>query len=387
MSASERAYMALDRVFTPCVGNIVVEGTGQFDLENWRKAVEIASAANPGSRLVLRGRLGWSRLVDSGITPPVRVIDAPQWSGYSPEGADFLSEPLPLREGSTCEVILLPGEPSRVIFRTHHSVMDGGGLYHWARDIFHALNHRPLIGSALGISDKQLAMSIRTHPPKHWKRAYAAPTGKSEIDEDATTWRRIHIDCHYSLLLPKIALYVAQRARQTADEQIHIALSVDMRKHIDVAPNTGNLTGFIHILVAPHSTPESIGEQIRKKLEDQEYTAQNPGTSIAVHLPLSLLVSAVRNTAAAMRKDGLFGGSAILSNIGRLDLATFTSPDFLPRNGYVIPPGSGLSPAMTMISGTENGLDIVVAMPVGLATRDRIDNFLQEMKDFLREHS
>lgn len=386
LSASERAWCAFDTLYPPAINQFVLEGTGDPDPEAWQQAVTAASEVNPGSRLVLRGRLGWSRLVDSGEAPRVRVITGSQWSGTSPEGADFLRDQLSLRTGPSCEVLLLPGTPCRVIIRTLHMVMDGGGTMHWSRDIFHALNGRPLVGSTLGVSDKDIADSIESPPPGQWQRQYPAPTGQSDNDEDTITWRRITIEGSHSRVMPKIALYVAQRARTSPQQTIHVSVPVDMRKHVDIPANTGNLTGFLHVMVEPDSTPESITQQIHDRLARQEHMTLNPGSSIAVHLPIALLAGGIRNTAATMRKDGRYGGSAILSNMGRVDLPAFTAPDFQPRAGYYIPPGTGLSPAMMIISGSDNGVEVCVGMPTGLASHGRIEEFLQGMAQFLTHY-
>lgn len=383
LSPVERVFFAFEEVNPPAINQFVLEGSGHLIPEKWQRAVELASAANPGSRLVVRGQLGWTRLVDSGVTPRVRVIHAPDWSGKDPEGADFLREPLSMHTGPSCEVVLLPGDPCRVIFRTHHTSMDGGGTLHWTRDIFHALNGRPLVGSSLGVTDTQLAKSLRTGVSRHWPRIYPSPTGKSENDEDTTTWRRIHIEGKYSMLLPKMALYVAQCARRSPEEKIHIVVPADMRKHTETPPNTGNITGFIHLLVEKDSTPESLSQAIHEQLEQREYATLSPGTAIAPYLPISLISEGLRKSAAKMRKDNQFNTSAILTNLGRLDLSAFCTPEFQPNSGFFIPPCSGVSPAMMATSGSENGLEAVVGMPTGLASGGRIDDFLQNMETFL----
>lgn len=385
VSTTERVFFAFEQVYGVAINQFVLEGSGELNPEHWQQAVAAASEANPGCRLVWRGRLGWSRLVDTGVSPRVRVIPDSNWSGNNPDNADFLCDPLSMRDGPTSEVLLLPGTPSRVIIRTHHVIMDAGGTLLWANDIFNALNGRPLVGSQLGITDIELARSLESSPPQQWQRIYPAPTGESELDEDTTTWRRISIEGSYSMLLPKIALYVAQRARTSPDEKIHINIPVDMRKRAEVENNIGNLLGYIHILVEADSTPESIAQQIRDKLEVREYAALNPGTSIALYLPVRLIAGAIRKTGVKMREDSRYAGSAILTNPGRLDLAAFTAPDFQPSTGFFVPPGSGLSPAIVAITGHERGIELVVAMPTGLASHGRIDEFLQGAEVFLKE--
>ena len=73
---------------------MVIEGSGSIDPAELQKAVKEASQANPGSRLLLKG-MPWKRKwIDSGQTPPLRVVDGTAWSGYDMNGAPFLLDRL-----------------------------------------------------------------------------------------------------------------------------------------------------------------------------------------------------------------------------------------------------------------------------------------------------
>ena len=85
LSNSTRLWLASDRVCPPCVNQPMYEGTGRFDLKRWKEAVRIASEANRGSRIVLRGMYGSEKWIDSGITPAVREVDGSDWDGLHSE--------------------------------------------------------------------------------------------------------------------------------------------------------------------------------------------------------------------------------------------------------------------------------------------------------------
>jgi len=88
LSPIERASLVLNE-FCNYNCDIVVEGHGALSVDTLRSAVERAAQANPGSRVRLRGVLGFSRWVDSGIAPEVREVQAPMWDGRSERGAGF----------------------------------------------------------------------------------------------------------------------------------------------------------------------------------------------------------------------------------------------------------------------------------------------------------
>ncbi|MFX6044756.1 hypothetical protein ABTE88_19970, partial [Acinetobacter baumannii] len=75
------------------------EGVGTVDPGRLQQAVDRAAAANPAIRVRLRGLLAFSRWVDSGQAPRVRLLPEADWDGTSERGADFLLERLDALRG------------------------------------------------------------------------------------------------------------------------------------------------------------------------------------------------------------------------------------------------------------------------------------------------
>ena len=86
MSYNDRLFAVAGKICQPGMNQFICEGDGVFDVEKWQSAVNVASAANPGSRIILKGHLNRSRWVDSGLNPPVIEVDGSGWDGMSPEG-------------------------------------------------------------------------------------------------------------------------------------------------------------------------------------------------------------------------------------------------------------------------------------------------------------
>ena len=172
---TERVYLLFDEFCPGFANQFFLEGTGVLDQAKWQKAVAIASEANPGTRLVLKGHLMFSHWVDSGVTPKVREVDGSAWDGLSPENAPaFLTESLSPWEGPTCEVVLVHGDPLRIVFKSHHAVMDGRGTLTWLEDIIRALNGMDPLGSNSRITELGMCKSFqkegRTPPPMNSSR-------------------------------------------------------------------------------------------------------------------------------------------------------------------------------------------------------------------------
>ena len=180
----ERLFIVLAELDTPFSNQMVLEGTGTLDESRWEKAVHEACEANPGSRVVYRGRSRWAKWVDTGVAVPVRSFDGSRWNAQGPEGAPFFFEPLPFKDTHSCEVVLVQGDPARVVFRSLHAVMDGRGTLFWAQDIFRALRGEPLIGTTSTMTDVEI-MSRLNYPvnlPRKPKDCLA-PTGAIDGDE------------------------------------------------------------------------------------------------------------------------------------------------------------------------------------------------------------
>src|SRR5512142_1834581 len=93
LSFNERLFVVGNKLSPPMMNQGIFEGKGVLDYGLWKKAVDAASEANPGSRLVLKGVLGSCRWVDSGINPPVIEIKDSKWSGSGWEHGPFLLKP------------------------------------------------------------------------------------------------------------------------------------------------------------------------------------------------------------------------------------------------------------------------------------------------------
>lgn len=265
VSGLERYFLAINEVYR-FNAELVVEGDGDVALEQLREAVAVASAANPGMRVRLRGVMGFSRWVDSGITPEVREISAAEWEGYSSRGAEFLEERFtPLQGGQVAHVLLVrgnpaEGKPARMVFRALHAAVDGKGLAHWTLDILRAMRGEAPEGSHNTMTDIDFARAIARDKGLTPRPAEAAPV-KSILpvspDNGAPfrfEWRCTKFDRNISNPMPKILHFLQGQA----DGDILMTVPVDYRSLRGAEAGTGNLTGYIHIPINGEDSPKSI---------------------------------------------------------------------------------------------------------------------------------
>ncbi|HPS59013.1 MAG TPA: hypothetical protein PK514_12985, partial [Spirochaetota bacterium] len=352
LSFNERFFLATDRITPPFCNQMIYEGEGTFDESKWRLALEIASKANPGSRVTLKGALSFSRWIDSGETPRLRLVDGADWSGTGDDGAPFLQEYLNPFKGPTCEVVLIKGDTPRAAFRTHHAVMDGRGTIHWAEDIFRVLRGEEPLGSDSTLTDYELAMSLnkegRFPPPQE----FIAPTGIAEGDKGGVTWRRIKLDGRYRKLLPQLSVLVAQEARRHNKGKVRLTIPVDLRQRKPGLSSTGNLTNTIYIGIPEEATAETVSKDIDWQIENLYDCRMYQRERFMNHVPISIMTRELKKIIKQKHAAGLYHNSGIISNLGKLDMKKFSGGGFMAASWFAIPPCQEIVPFFMVLAGS-----------------------------------
>ena len=377
---SERQYLIMDRLCTPFVNQPILEGTGVLDRNRWRAAVEKASAANPGTRLVLKGIPGFRRWVDSGICPPVREVDGSKWNGFDQNGAPFLQTQLPYRQGPTCEVLLIQGDPPRIAFRTLHAAIDGRGTMIWMEDIFNALRGDPLIGSTSSLPDYKVMRSFQEKTILPVPSECPGPTGSPDGNEPGFEWRRKDLPGRFSKLLPRVALLVADEVRRHSKEKVRLSVAVDLRPRVNNIRSTANLVGFIFIEILPGHTVLMIAEDISHQLSERREGMRLKYDVLNKFFPLWYMRNMMLKTVNFQYTSNRFFHTGLISNIGKMPMEKYTGGGFHATNGFWIPPPNKFLPVFVVLSGTTKGVSLTATMPGVFSTQGRIDKFMDNLE-------
>lgn len=376
-------FILLSRIDPPFSNQMVLEGAGALDLPRWEKAVAAACEANPGSRLIYKG--GWRRAkwVDAGIPTPVRVVDGAPWSGDGPDGAPFLFDPLPFKHSHSCEVLLVQGHPPRVVIRTLHATMDGGGTIFWAYDIFRALRGEPLVGSACTLTDMELLSGLNYPPRKRQKhRKCLAPTGAMDGDGDGFVWQRTRVPGKYSKLLPQAAVAIARETRQQGPTHVAFNVPFDLRLRIPGIRSTANLSRRIVLHLAPEATVQSVHAQMQHHLENP---CRDPRLlNLVRYVPLGWIERLFKHIRKKNLSSGHYHTTGSISNLGRLRLELLQGGGFQARTVFFVPPGTEAKPFFMTLSGGAQGVEMVVSMPKALASHGRLERFMANVAAALK---
>jgi hypothetical protein len=345
VSPIERYGLVLNEVYHYRVDG-VVEGTGRVDPAELQSAVDRAAAANPAIRVRLHGMLGFSRWVDSGIAPVVRLMPPSSWDGAREEDAPFLLEKMqPLRGQPVADVLVVPCTDGkiRLVFRTLHAAIDGRGLMHWMAEVFRALRGENLLGSASRLLDldvqKEHAGLIKAGslpaPVKCIPVVAPSETGQDSIHY---IWRRVVLSRNVSQLLPKTAVFLANWARRHAEGEVGFTIPIDYRGLRTQEMGLGNLTGYVRLSVPVDATPRAAIQQLNAKVRAYEDCRERPGIRKIYWKPIKVMVRSLQPAIAKLlyTLNAALPTGGIVS-MGNLTLEAGSYPGFRAEMIFGIP--------------------------------------------------
>lgn len=395
MSTTERLWIVAEHLHPPFVNQLVLEAAPGDDLSESRlkDAMAAVSDAHPGTRLRAAGVLGWSHYVADAPRPPVLTVDGQGWDARSPAGANFLRHPLPVATGPTTGILRVEGPVQRLVIRTHHATMDGGGTSAMARDLFRALRGEPLEGSIVGSPvDVDIAKTLSPPPFKVRDHRFGAPTGAVRGSLSETTWRRRTYQGSARKLLPRVVLALYQVSRQWTELPLSISVPVDLRRHRPDLRSTANLTGAVFLdldvdLVPGDGDQEAPADRIARVLAARAASGDAGKGLIAGQplrwLPLGWLRGLGRHFMHKEARAGRYPSSGVISNLGRMDLPSLSCSGFTSQRAFWIPPASEGQRLFLTLSGGPEGVELCCTMAEAFASDGRLDALLDGVLAFL----
>ena len=382
LSGTERLWLVADRMHPPFVNQLVIELDGALPPEPaLRRAMEVAAAAHPGARARVRGALWGRRWEVVGEAPPVRTVDGSAWSGHDPDHAGFLLDPLPPEHGPTVELLRVEGPLPRLVLRSHHALMDGGGTTLFALDLARSMRGEPLTGSELASTrdvDLARAAGARRFQPR--PLTAGAPTGPPSGPPGPTTWRRVRHAGPTRALLPRLAVALHEASRTFTDAPLVVQVPVDLRRHAPGLRSTANLTGLVYLDVDAALREPSPVAALRDALDrlaaGPEAGEDLLGAELLRWIPEAWLAALGRRNLLREARAGRYPHAAVISNLGRMDLDALRMPGMQPRRAFWIPPaGPGQRLFLTMTGGPD-GVELCAAMADAYADAGRLDALL-----------
>jgi hypothetical protein len=388
LAAIERASLALN-VFCKYNVELVLEGSGTLNTETLRRAVEVAARANPGSRVRLRGMLGFTRWVDSGIAPDVRELPAPGWDARSERGAQLLEEKFDaLGGGPICRVIHIPGNPARIVFQALHAAVDGRSLQHWVSEVFRALRGETLLGSPCTYRDWDIIGKFQNKVDSEALEEAAKATRpnipvihcSSPRNPGAQyVWRTVVLPTLVPNVIAKFAVFLAAWARRNASGHVSFIVPVDLRTLREEVLSLGNLTGYLMIPIEPGASTRQVGRQLSLRVRQHADCHRTRILKLLTWLPMQLICRSIaknlERTLYETVPDAVSGG---VVSMGTVSLATFCAPQFNCTLAIPIPGFAGKINVVAVLN--EHQTVVSFAAPESYNLDGQLDELVEALR-------
>ncbi|MFD0278043.1 amino acid adenylation domain-containing protein [Kitasatospora sp. NPDC127111] len=378
MSPTEWLYLAAHRLGRAMVLHLVVEGEGTPDPDALRAAVAAAAESCPGSRLARRGR-GW---VDTGRSPRVRVAEG---DDGDPGGWNaMLGEPLDLRYGPACEVLLRAGgadRPTALAFRAFHGVMDGHGAQIWMAEVFRALRGEPARPARSPLTDARLlAETGATGRRPALLLDQPSPLGASTAgqpgpDAPEAVWLRRTLPGRYASLTARLAQAVADAVPAA---RARVMVPVDLRRHRRGEPATGNLTLPVFLDLRPDEPWRGAHQRLLRALAERRELAGGFESALA-RLPLPAAAGLLRAGQSVADRRGRHLASAIVSHLGRIDPADYSGGGFTARSVHALPVHAPLVPVSCVAVELPDRTELTVGFQGGPGLALRAEELMDRL--------
>lgn len=358
----------------------IIEGESRITRDEWEAALAKVIEVNPACRLRIVGKRQYSRWRSDGMPTCVRYVENCNWDGRSGVGAEFIKAMrFDLKNGPTSELIIVSGNPERVILRTHHAVMDGMGAVYCLQELFRALRGEPLLGTNAIFSDSDLMQSVSSLPPPKYADNPARLTGGVRKAAIGNVWRRLTLqNVQNNYLLGALAIWAGQFARNYSNQPVRILVPVSLRRHYDGLLAMTNFAGLLIVELAATDNPDDFRRKLRQQLNDNVDAHYHPAAEYFKWLPMSWVDWLGAKFARHENTKDTIG----ISNFGVVQPELFSCKQFAAQTVFALPAFDGN--AFIVSAKMRETVEITVAMPEGLASDGRFEAFVTFLMEKLQ---
>ena len=380
----ERLWLVAERLHSPFVISYVLEVDGEIDTEELTEACRTAAATAPALSARLAGRWAGTRWEPGGPICRVRSAEAASWDGNRSEGAAFMDVPFDLRAGPTSELVVVRGRPTRLLFRISHALVDGLGALYLFQTIVATLRGEAPPSLSLTPRDVDLAREFGVPAEKIPRPDSAAPFDAADEGPLAVRWAVRRVEGNPGKLLPRLVLTLARRRPIPAPRTFRVMVPVDLRQYRPDIQSSANLTGMLRIDVRPLlDSPDPItalSEVIVRGRREKQAAQVILASEFGRWLPVGFMGWMARRDARRALREARYGSAAVVSNLGRVDLATLSAPGFAARRLYVVPPGNPGLPLFLTILGHGDSIELCAAVSAPLASGEQLTQLLDDLE-------
>ncbi len=378
LSPNERMYLTFEENYNSFAINRVVEGKGKIELDKLEKAIKKVANIFPETTYILKGR----KLVCSEKLPKINRIEQ---SDIGERFENLLKRRIDLRKELACEILYLEKEEGLIlVFRTHHSVMDGKGQGIWIEAIFKELNN---IENRLEISSRtdyeilkregreksSDIVSIGKYNPIKRRESYDITTPISQI---------IEIDRKIPNLTAKL---IASINKMSEDKKNRFIVTRDIRdKFLAERFNIGNLSLPLYLELDEKVGWEAVNKEIVEAIISNRDLIYSPMEYLIFDkIPIFILKYGLNRTIQKYNRQNLTASTSVISNLGKLEIKNYSTDSFVAEKIYALPVITPLVPISFVLTEVGEKTYITAGYYKGNFNDKAIDSYLAELKDEL----
>lgn len=381
-SPLELTYIAADTPsYSPYINQFCVEGTGDLDLPTLQATVTKVASFFVEIRMVLKGHLKWRYWDDAGVQPRVYAVNASGWDGQSNIGAPVLGSPMNVRTGPVCEVVLLEGQPKRILFRTHHACTDGSGTLYFMDAVFRLLRGETVEPPNSRKTEWDVVQQIG-HQEKQTKLGNAKPVFRNQTLplDIGCIWKRIHFSGSASGITGKVMSVLADMANTGEGERFLMRVPSDLRRYLDDGEFTAsNCSSAFDLEPGAERAPKKMQHMLINAMRNkQDIALIHPNARYLQWFPIRML-----KTPEKLRKqiydNNKFPYSVALTNMGEIPMQRFSCPQFICTNAFGVNIPLPLAPLSVSFFFCNTGVWFSIGMPRAAGTQQDLDNVASEI--------
>lgn len=370
ISSVEYLYLACKNIFAPFAIQMVIEFDGVIDSQQLGQAMDVASKSHPGCRLQLNRRFFPTKWIDSLKTPTFKIINTLEnFEILNAHELNSFSD-----EHTYCDVLIFSGKTNYAVFRSFHGVMDAHGLFIWAKAVLKAYGRQESPATNSNLNDQQFIRKTMNHVERPLlKPTYTSPLGPASSQQLHAVRIRKTILKSTPAALAKIAFAITQMNLQKNRFMIPVNLRLANRSLI----STGNLSNPIFLDVNKNESWSDVQDRIVQKLINNEQFQTSSYEKLIAFIPLTILRFLVKLLEKNLRTKNQFLATAILSNMGRIDLSDFSTGPIQAKTVFFIPVDSPGTPLGIIITETKSSCEIVASAPACYGDQNRLNNLIE----------
>lgn len=392
-SPLELTYLAADTpTYSPYVNQFFAEGVGDLDLQSLAKAVETVAAVMIEIRMKLKGHWRWRYWDSAGPLPHVYSVNAANWDGLSNEGAPIIGAPMNVRSGPVCEIVLLEGNPKRVLFRTHHACTDGAGTLFLMNQVFKVL--RGEVPDAPNSCSTEWDVAQQEGPcEKKTPLGSCKPIFRNtQIPPiQGCIWKRVLYKGNASGITGKVMSVLASIASPAEDERLVFRIPADLRRYLPKGQFTAsNCSSALDIEIGEDRTPRRLQQAIVTAMRTkQDIALIHPNARFLHWFPLRYLATPEKYRRKAYQENQ-FPYSCVITNVGVVPLESLSCAQFKCTGAYGVNIPLPLASLSVSFSLCKEGVWISIGIPRAIGTSTDLDKISADiiMKlELLEQHA